>query len=440
MFKKINIVIALLLASQLCGAQVVFRSLEDVWKYADEHSVAIRTAKYEVDKAGYGKKQSYSALLPQVNANGTFTDNIQLQTTVIPGEAFGGPPGSFRTLNFGQKYTYSGGITAQMSILNLQNWYNVQIARQTELVNKDSLAGTRKSTYQQIANQYYSYLLMQEAARLAAQTAMVADSVYSSANNKFKEGAIDMANVDLAKLNLERAEQTKISAQYQMITARNNIKALLGISLRDSLRFDVSLQQGGNTDITGTFQEDPSIRLAERRMQISLSQLKYANSAFAPTVNVSYSYLNQRFGNTFEPFSGATGTAGWFPAQYWSLQASLPLFTGGSRYFQSRKNKITYEESKLLYENARNQSAINDENIKLNYQKALAVLGKAQNIMKLSFSSYTHISNKYEAGIVSLDDRLNAFKNYIDYQNQYLNSLSDMLVQLYQVKIRQQSF
>ena len=92
------------------------------------------------------------------------------------------------------------------------------------------------------------------------------------------------------------------------------------------------------------------------------------------------------------------------------------------------------------YENTQRQSAINDENTRLNYQKATAVLSKAENVMKLSFDNYRHVSYRYEAGLVPIDDRLNAFKDYIDYQNQYLNSLSDMLVQLYQVKIRQQSF
>ncbi len=60
--------------------------------------------------------------------------------------------------------------------------------------------------------------------------------------------------------------------------------------------------------------------------------------------------------------------------------------------------------------------------------------------MKLSFDNYKHISYRYDAGMAAIDERLNAFKDYIDYQNQYLNSLSDMLVQLYQIKIRQQSF
>ena len=441
MFQKVIITIIVLLGLQYsAGAQTVFRSLEDVWKYADTHNITIRTVKYELDKSVYAKKQAYSTMLPQVNATGSYTDNIALQTTLLPGDLLGGPPGSYKTLQFGQQFVYAGGINAQMNVLNLQNLYNAKVAKQTEEMNKDSLATTRKSVYQQLATQYYSYLLMQEAARLADESVRIADSVYQSTNNKFKEGTNNEANVDVSKLNLERVQQTQITAQYQMLTARNNIKSLLGFSVNDSLRIEASLQGSLNVEQTGAFAEDPALRVALWKTKISLTQYRVSNSAFLPTVNVLYNYATQRFDKTFEPFSGATGVAGWFPSQYWSLQASFPLFTSGGRLFQSKRSKINYEESMAQYENSQKQSAINDENIRLNYQKANAVLKKAEDVMKLSFDNYKHISYRYEAGIVPLDDRLNAFKDYIDYQNQYLNSLSDLLVQLYQVRIRQQSF
>ncbi len=440
MFKKNIFIILLLSFCRMANGQVVFTSLEDVWKYADVHNITIITAKYEAEKSVYAKRQSYSALLPQVNATGSYTDNLALQTTLIPDEIAGGPPGKYLKLQFGQQFVYAGGISAQMSILNLQNVYNAQIAKQTEELNKASLANNRKSVYQQVATQYYSYLLMQEAYDLAAQSAKISDSVFESVSNKFKEGATNEANVDVAKLNFERAEQNELSAKYQMLTALNNMKALLNLSVKDSLAINASLNENLKSEGSATFQEDPAIKLAMYQEHISLSQYRAANSAFAPTINILYNYANQRFDKTFEPFSGASGTAGWFPSQYWSLQAAIPLFTSGGRLFQSKRNKIAWDESKEQYENTLKQSAINDENIRLNYLKAAAVLNKAKDVMNLSFDNYMHISYRYEGGIESIETRLNAFRDYIDYQNQYLNSLSDMLVQLYQVKIRQQAF
>lgn len=441
MFKKALSVISLLAIAGSVSAQVVFNSLEDVWKYADAHNITIRTAGFEADKAIYARKQAYGTLLPQVNATGSFTDNLALQTTLIPSDFLpNGTPGAYREVQFGQQYVYAGGLNAQLSILNLQNWYNAKIARQTEEINKDSVANTRKTIYQQIATQYYSYLLMQEAYRISTTSAGIADSVLQSTQNKFRQGTLSEANVDIAKLNAERAQQNQLSALYQVIIAKNNIRSLLGMSVNDSLTISARLDNGFDIAESGSFAEDPVIRIARMKEQISLSQYRNTNSAFLPTLNLTYNFSAQRFGNTFEPFARDTGTKAFFPSQYWMLQASLPIFTGGSRMYASRRNKIAYNESKEQYESIRRQSAINDENLVLNYRKALAVLLKAQSIMNLSFDNYRHVSNRYEAGIVSFDDKLSAFKDYLDYQNQYLNSLSDLLVQTYQVKIRMHSF
>jgi outer membrane protein len=440
MFKKLCSIFILLAFAHTAYGQLVFRSLEDVWKYADQKNITIRTMKFELEKSFYANKQAHSTLLPQVAATGSYTDNVALQTTLIPATLLGGPAGTYKELQFGEQFVYAGGINAQMNVLNLQNVYNARIAQQTTEMNKDSLASTRKFVYQQLATQYYNYLLMQEARQLADQTSMIADSTYQFANNKFKEGTANEASVDLAKLNLERAQQSQISARYQMLTSKNSLKGLLGLSISDSLLINASLNTANDIDATGAFTEDLSLKLAAWRTKISLSQYHLSNSAFAPTINIVYNYTTQRYDKTFEPFTGATGIAGWFPAQYWSLQASLPLFTSGSRYFQSKRSKIGYEESMAQYEQAQKQSEINDENIRLNYQRANSVLAKANDVMKLSLDNYRHISYRYQVGLSPIDDRLNAFQNYIDYQNQYLNSLSDLLVQMYQVKLRQQSF
>lgn len=437
---RIIILLFAIAVAPCCKAQIVFNSLEDIWKYADTHSISIQTAQYEVTKANYSKKQSYSNILPTASANGTFTDNVNLQTTLIPAEIFGGIPGTYRALQFGQQYVYSGNLSAQMNLLNLQNWFNVRIAKQTEELNKDSLATTRKAVYQQIASEYYSYLLMQKAATLADKTASISDSVLELTNNQFNEGTLNEANVDIAKLNYERAQQTQITSYYEMAIARNNIKSLLGLSLNDSIQINAVLQAKQENETAPAFQPDPSIKLAFQRTQISISQYKQANKAFVPTISLLYNYTTQRFDNQFQPFTNAKGSSQWFPAQYWGLQAAFPIFTGGSRWYQSKRNKAAYEESLALYESAKKQSAINDQNLELNYQKAVAVLSKSKDVMDLSFDNYMHISYRYEAGIGQLQDRLNAFKDYIDYQNQYLNSLSDMLIQLYQIKLRQRSF
>jgi len=385
-------ILVLILVSEACNAQVVFKSVEEVWGYADTHNISIRTAQYEAEKASLSKMQAYGSMLPQVSISGSYTDNTDIPTNIIDGSIFGAP-GTYRVLKLGQQFVYTGSFNAQMDILNLQNIFNAQVAKRTEEMNRASLANIKKTTCQQVATQFYSYLLMLEAARLAGESESTADSVYQSVNNKFKEGAVSEANVDVAKLNMERTKQTYITAQYQMLTAKNNLKALLGMSLKDSLDIQSVLQENLASEEGKTFQEDPAVKFAYAQVRMAQSQYRAANGAFAPTLSIVYNNTSTQYDSIYRP---GTNAVPWFPATFWSLRANLPIFTGGTRYYQSRKNKINYLESKEQFENTQKQSAINDENVRLSYMRSQAVLEKAKNVMELGFDNYIHVSYKYE--------------------------------------------
>jgi len=425
-----------LLIVQPSIGQTIVRSIEDVWKYADEHNVSIATSKMDLQKAVISHNQAYSPIMPQVSANGTFTDNTALQTTYLPAEIFGGPAGTYRAVKFGQKYIYSGNITASLDILNVQSWFNIQVAKYSKEVSSASFANTRKNVYQQLAVNYYSYLLMQEAARIAKESADITDTVFQSISNKYQVGLANEVSYNSSKINHERSELNYTTAQYQAIIALNTLKQLLNMSLQDSLQITEKLSREPEVFSNAVFQEDPNLRLMWKQSQISLAQYRASKFTLAPTLNLSYYNATQQNNNDFKPFESGT----WFPQTYWTLRLTVPLFTGMSRYWQIKKDAIALQETRMLYESSKKQSAIYDENLRLSYQKAASVFYKSSDVMELYKKNYVHATHRYEEGVISIDDRMTVFSDYITYQKEYLNNLSDLLAQLYQIKVRQQSF
>ena len=223
-----------------------------------------------------------------------------------------------------------------------------------------------------------------------------------------------------------------------MQTNKNNLKGLLDLEVSDTLEITAVLQTSLHEEPNNAFTEDPAVRMAQYQSQISLSSYHAANASLFPTLSVLYSNSTQQNDNKFEPLQ--SGGPSWYPSSYWTLRLTWSIFSGGNRWLQSKKGKLSWYESKMQLDNARKQAAISDENLRLSYKKAGELLAGAERIMNFSFDNYRHITNKYNEGLSTLDERLNAFTDYINYQNQYLNSLSEMLVQLYMVKIRQQSF
>ena len=53
MLRRYTLLLLLLATGIAAQAQTVFSSLEDLWKYADDHNNNIKAAKYEVDKNVY---------------------------------------------------------------------------------------------------------------------------------------------------------------------------------------------------------------------------------------------------------------------------------------------------------------------------------------------------------------------------------------------------
>ncbi|MFD2146177.1 hypothetical protein [Mucilaginibacter antarcticus] len=92
--------------------KIIFRSIEEVLIYADTHSSVFKNATQENILSKY---QTLAAKLAVWNlksdANFSATDNTKLGTTFIPAEIFGGPPGTFQKVTFGQQYVSNLNIT-----------------------------------------------------------------------------------------------------------------------------------------------------------------------------------------------------------------------------------------------------------------------------------------------------------------------------------------
>ena len=94
--KKRNILAVLLLfllSGRIISAQgsdsELKLSLKEAHYYAIQNNKMVLTAKKDVEAARIAVWETISNTLPQVSASGSFTDNLKLMTTLIPGDFFG---------------------------------------------------------------------------------------------------------------------------------------------------------------------------------------------------------------------------------------------------------------------------------------------------------------------------------------------------------------
>ena len=104
-FQRKNLLLLILLSCTAfsVSAQTAF-SLKECIAYGLAHHPSIAVSKNNIENAHQAAREAIADYLPQVNANISATNNLKLQTTIIPAGAFS--PAEQR-ISFGNKYTTS---------------------------------------------------------------------------------------------------------------------------------------------------------------------------------------------------------------------------------------------------------------------------------------------------------------------------------------------
>jgi outer membrane protein TolC len=411
------------------SAQLSFSSVQDIWKYADAHNIQITAAIASEKEAVLSVRQAKGALLPSISANGNYTDNIKLQSTLIPAHLFDqtAPDGTFYEATFGKRYNYNAAANVQLDLINTQHWFAIKTARLDKEIAALNIQKTRRDLYEQLANSYYSYLLADEAEKLFRSNAVTMDTVFASVQRKYNDGFVSEVTMNNATINKEKAAKSLATATQNKLLQLNSLQQLLNTG--DSI---VLREQAAGPYIPQPFATDPEVTIAYEELLKSKAQWQSSKAAYAPSLSAVYQYNRMISTDHFMSFSNSND----LPSQYWGLRLSVPIFSGNSRHYTVQKAKVDMELKQQQYQSMGLQSQLTNQNILISYNTAFKDLEKAKEILAMYSSNDTHASRLLNEGSISIDDRLKYYSDMITNQQEYLQSMSDYFIQSYRLQIR----
>jgi hypothetical protein len=98
------------------------------------------------------------------------------------------------------------------------------------------------------------------------------------------------------------------------------------------------------------------------------------------------------------------------------------------------------EQQELEIESSTLEIEKEDELLQLQLAQGYSQLEDDQQILALQTENDQHTENLYEKGIISLDQRLDNYKDLLNAQNSYLNSLAALTLSKYKTYLRQIDF
>ncbi|MFT3920148.1 TolC family protein [Cloacibacterium sp.] len=434
--KKFILVVFVMMSCLFVKSQIVLGSFQEVMSYADNHNITIRISETQQEINTIRKKQAKSFLYPSVNMSAGFNDNITLQPTLVPAKILNpnAPEGSFEEMTFGKPYLYTTSLQAQWNVLDFQKIFTLKTSKLQSEAGEINTKLSRFNIYNQLASLYYSILLAQKALKIDEDNASVTKKMLNNASEKYKKGIISEADFNRVSIqNLQNEKNVK--------TAENNIEQLYQqLQSILNLREEVKISDDGNDNDCSIdfdlYTIHPEILLQKKQIEISKTLVKQNEALRYPSLGFVYQYNYNWATDYFMDFSNANN----LPQQFFGVKLNVPVFNGFSINQKVKESQSELKIQQLQLENIQMTKNKEDEILKLQYSQSVTNLEKNKEILSLQEKNDIHIQNKYESGIISLDERLDRYSDLLSAQYNYLQSLADFSLAKYKIYIRKIDF
>ncbi len=415
-------------------------TLEDALRIALSENVSVKVADREVERTGYARKGTYSALFPQINGSASYQRTIKKQVMYMDGGGFDmssmmaetmatyllplyaqHPDVPFPTpaapseeessssnegFSVGRWNTWSAGINASMPLVNAQLWKTLRISDQDVELAVEKARSSRLETVNQVKQAFFACLLAREAFEVyksAYENALENCNQIQRRYNAQKASELDLTR---AKTTLANAIPNVYDAESSMILSLWQLKAVMGVDLEEN--FDVAgslgdyaqhmlydLHESGELSL----ENNSSLRQLALQAEQLANAIKVQQYAALPTLSLSFNYSLNAMANDFK-FSEYR----WSPYSFVGLNLSIPIFAGGQRLNAVRQARVQAGELDLQRANTERQLKIAIRQYLNQMETAMKSYASAESAAGTAQKAYDIASKSYDVGRSTLTD------------------------------------
>ena len=418
--KQIVLGIVFILFQQSMNAQIL--TLQKCLDSAKVNNKNLKISKNNTSISSQKQKEVIANLYPKVTANADYKYFIDLPTQLMPATIFGGPAGTYKTVQFGVPHNINTNLQLTMPLYNPQLNGAINASKVANEIAQLNYQKTEEQLYFDITNLYYNAQLLQ------IQLGFIENNLINS--NKL------LKNIQLLKDNLmaKTTDVNKVQLQVdQLITQKelainkfnqflNLLKFSIGIPISSVIEIDKSIA----FNIISNYQKSETIdiqiiKTQNKLLKTELNTLK--NSKILPTLNfvANYGYMGlgqDKKPNNFLDFY-TTGFAG--------IQFSYPLFNGTITNKKMVQKKYEIENCELQNSLATDQNAMQIENTTQQLVANKRAIDTADKQIKLAQEVCNQTVLQQKQGVASLTDVLQTDNSLREAQQNYLSIVIDYL-------------
>ena len=401
-------------------------SMKAAIQYALTHSPSLQNTYLDYQIARQKIAEVRSAGLPQINSTTTLRYFVEIPTSLVPGEFFGAPRGTFIPIRFGVPYNLEIGVTGTQLLFDGTYFVGLSAARAVKELTYRAYQRSRIETITAVSKAYLTVLITQERLRLLKENLDQLQTTLRQTKGLYEAGfaeKLDYQRLEVAYNNL----QTEYNKAAELTAlAYLTLKLQMGYPLDQPIALTDTLPELPLLlpDSLSLQNFDPAQRLeyqillAQRRA-LELNLRRY-QVAYLPSLVFISSLATQAQRNEFDFFDTKKR---WFPIAFIGFQLQVPLFDGLRKASQVSQARLELLKNQNDLYQLRQALTLEAQNARIQLLNALQNLAIQKRNLELAQTVLETTQKKVEAGLASTVESVQAQNAYQQAQLGYTTAL-----------------
>lgn len=394
-FKKSRLVLGLFLGLNSSAVFAAPFGLTEIYQKALGHDASLAQAKAQYQADIQAIDTARSALLPQIQADGSYAINDS-------------------SIDSSDVTTQDLSITLNQSLYQHSNWARYEQSKQSSDVALATLKNAEQTLILSVAKSYFSVLLAQQSLVLTQSKQASNKLQYETALASAELGLLSRVDVLEAKSSFDIAKSETIQAENALDNAQEALAKISGVSA-------INIQQSGlkvlelnsqlpelnlnETELENLAKsQNLTVKIAQSQTDVASSEIEVQKSGYWPTVALQAKYSDTRYS------SNGTGLADNDRTSV-AVTVSMPLYSGGGTSSQVTAAKQESMAAQQALRNAKENAALEVRTQLRNLHRGEKLINALREAVKSNDAFVESAQEGYKVGLKSMLEVLTATAN-----------------------------
>jgi len=335
-----------------------------------------------------------------------------------------------RNVSFFTPWNVNAGLAVNQLLFEPQVFVGLQ-ARKELLINSGlQVKVAEDKVREMVYKSYYAVLISQKQMTFVQESIKRLEKLASDQNEMFKNGFVERLDIDKTTVTLNNTKTAETQLRNAIIIGLAVLKMNLGLPQSDSLALKDTLTSDyikeNILDDSFKYEDRNEVKLLNSAVKLQGFDARRYKLSYYPTVSAFYNF--QKTGQRRNDENGNSTPWFWYNTNLIGLSVNIPIFDGFQKKYKIQQSKFTLEKVQNTLDQTIKGIDLEKTIAKNTLTNAILTMDVQEKNMQLAERVYTTVKKKYEQGVGSSFEILQADSDFQQAQSNYFRALYDAII------------